>query len=77
MESHEKGWAGDKDQLESPESGVGDREIVIVADVVATGLAGVAVKVLLLIPPYLLASHQENQKPENENNGEPDATKRC
>uniref|UniRef100_A0A3Q3IA52 Uncharacterized protein n=1 Tax=Monopterus albus TaxID=43700 RepID=A0A3Q3IA52_MONAL len=52
-----------------------DGEVVIVADVVTTRLAGVAVKILLLITPHLLAGHQENQKPKDENNCEPDATK--
>lgn len=76
MERHKKRRAGDKDQLESPESGVGDGEVVVVADVVTTGLTGVAVKVLLLVAPDLLTGHQEDQKPENENDGKPDATER-
>ncbi|KAG7245220.1 hypothetical protein INR49_023786, partial [Caranx melampygus] len=42
MECHKQGRACHKDQLESPESGVGDGEVVVVADIVATGLAGVA-----------------------------------
>lgn len=74
MKRDEKGRAGDKDQLESPESGVGDREVVVVADIVTTGLPGVAVKVLLLITPDLLTGHQEDQESEDENDGEPDAT---
>lgn len=77
MESDEKGWAGDKDQLESPEPSVRHGEIVVVADIVTTGLPGVAVKVLLFVTPDLLAGHQENQEPENENDGEPDATECC
>uniref|UniRef100_A0A3P8W1J3 Uncharacterized protein n=1 Tax=Cynoglossus semilaevis TaxID=244447 RepID=A0A3P8W1J3_CYNSE len=77
MQSNQKGRAGDKDQLESPQARVCNWEVVIIADVVATGLAGVAVKVLLLIAPDLLASHEKNQKPKNKNNSEPDATKCC
>lgn len=77
VERHKKGRAGDKDQLQSPESGVGDGEVVVVADIVTTRLPGVAIKVLLLVTPDLLASHQEDQEPEDENDGEPDATERC
>lgn len=77
MESHEEGWTSDEDELERPESGVGDRVVVVVADILTTGLAGVAVKVFLLVPPDLLAGHQKDQKPEDENDGEPDATERC
>ena len=76
MERHEKGRAGDKDQLESPESGVGDGEKMVVADIVTTGLFGIAIKVLLLVTPDLLTGHQEDQEPEDENDGEPDATER-
>lgn len=76
VEGHEKGRAGHKDQLESPEARVADWEVVVVTDILATGLPGVAVKVLLLIAPHLLASHQEDQKPENEDDCKPDATER-
>lgn len=75
MERHEKGRASDKDQLESPESGVGDGEEMVVADIVTTRLSGIAIKVLLLVTPDLLTGHQEDQEPEDENDGEPDATK--
>lgn len=75
MECHKKGWAGDKDQLESPESSVGNWVVVVVADIVTTRLLGVAIKVLLLVTPDLLTGHQEDQKSEDENDGEPNATK--
>lgn len=76
MKRHKERWAGDKDQLQSPEASVSDGVVVVVAHIVATGLPGVAVKVLLLVAPDLLASHQEDQKPEDEDDCEPDATKR-
>lgn len=76
MKRHKKGRAGDKDQLESPESGVGDREVVVIADIVTTRLPGVAIKVLLLVTPDLLTGHQEDQESEDEDDGEPDATER-
>uniref|UniRef100_A0A3Q0RC50 Uncharacterized protein n=1 Tax=Amphilophus citrinellus TaxID=61819 RepID=A0A3Q0RC50_AMPCI len=77
MESHEKGWTSHKDQLESPEPGVGDGEVVVVADILTTGLAGVAVKVFLFVTPDLFTGHQEDQEPEDKNYGEPDSTKSC
>lgn len=77
VEPHKERRAGDEDQLQSPESGVGDGVEMVVADVVATRLPSVAVKVLLLVAPDLLTSHQEDQESEDENNGEPEATKYC
>lgn len=74
MESHEQGRAGDKDQLESPESGIRDGVVVVVADILTTRLPGVAIKVLLLVTPDLLTGYQKDQEPEDENDGEPDAT---
>lgn len=76
MKCHEERRAGDKDQLQSPESRVGDGEVVVVADIVATRLPGVAIKVLLLVTPDLFTGHQEDQESEDENDGEPDATER-
>lgn len=63
--------------MESPESGVGNGKVVVIADIVTTWLSGVAIEVLLLVTPHLLAGHQEDQKSEDENDGKPDATKRC
>lgn len=76
MKCHKERRAGDKDQLQSPEASVSDGVVVVIAHIVATRLPGVAVKVLLFVAPDLLASHQEHQKPEDEDDCEPDATKR-
>uniref|UniRef100_A0A672HGP2 Uncharacterized protein n=1 Tax=Salarias fasciatus TaxID=181472 RepID=A0A672HGP2_SALFA len=71
MHTKLEGRTGDEDQLDGPEPRVGDGVVVIVAHVVAAGLAGVAVEVLLLVAPDLFASHQKHQESEDENNGEP------
>lgn len=66
VQHHHEGRAGDKNQLQCPQANVGDGEVVVVADVSATGLAGVAVEVSLVIAPDPLSSHHEDQDPENE-----------
>lgn len=45
---------------------MGDGEEVIIADVSATGLAGVAVEVSLVVAPNSFSSHHEDQHPEDE-----------
>lgn len=74
MQHHHEGRASDEDQLESPEANVGDGEVVIVADVGATGLAGVAVEVCLVIAPDALGGHHEDQHPEDEDHCQPDTS---
>lgn len=61
-----EGRAGDEDKLESPEADVGDGKVVIIADVLATWLEGVALKVCLVIAPDTLCSHNKDQHPEDE-----------
>lgn len=66
VQHHHEGGTGDEDELESPETNVGDWEEEVVADVGATRLAGVAVKVSLVITPDPLGSHHIDQHPEDE-----------
>uniref|UniRef100_A0A8D3BG31 Uncharacterized protein n=1 Tax=Scophthalmus maximus TaxID=52904 RepID=A0A8D3BG31_SCOMX len=53
---------------------VGDGEEVIVADVGAARLAGVAVKVPLVVAPDALGGHHEDHHPEDEDHRQPDAS---
>uniref|UniRef100_A0A5F8G7U1 Uncharacterized protein n=1 Tax=Monodelphis domestica TaxID=13616 RepID=A0A5F8G7U1_MONDO len=69
--------AGDEDELQGPQADVGDGEEVIVADIGAAGLACIAVKILLLIPPHALRRHHVDQHAEDEDQGEPDAAESC
>lgn len=66
MQHHHEGGAGDEDQQERPQADVGDGEEVVVADVGAAWLAGVALTVFLVIAPDPLSSHAEDQHAEDE-----------
>lgn len=66
MQDDQERGACDKDELQGPEADVGDGEEVVVADVGAARLPGVAVKVLLFISPYTLCSHHVYQHTEDE-----------
>ena len=70
---HER-WAGDEDELEGPETSVRDGEEVVVTDVGAAWLAGVAVKVFLVVAPHPLRCHHEHHDPKDEDDGQPDTT---
>jgi len=73
VQHHKQRGARDEDELQGPEAGVGDGEEVVEADIVATGLPRVAVKVLLIVAPHLLGGHHEHHEPEDEHHREPDA----
>ncbi len=72
---HHKRWTGDEDELQGPQSDVGNGEEVVIADVCAARLLGVAVKVFLLIVPNSLSRYNVNHHPEHKNDWEPDPTK--
>lgn len=77
MHGNQQGRSGDQDELERPETDVGDGEEVIVADTVASRLLGVAGKAGLLITPHALRCDHQNQDAENEQDREPNATDAC
>ena len=64
---------GDEDDLQDPETDVGDGEGLVVADVLATWLLGVAHEVRLLIPPHELCCSAEDEDPKDEKHREPNA----
>uniref|UniRef100_A0A8C2U3R6 Uncharacterized protein n=1 Tax=Coturnix japonica TaxID=93934 RepID=A0A8C2U3R6_COTJA len=68
---------GDQDELQSPQADVGDGEEVVVADVGATWLPSVAIKVFVVIAPDALSCHHVDQKAEDEDEGEPNAAEGC
>uniref|UniRef100_A0A8C8RAI0 Uncharacterized protein n=1 Tax=Pelusios castaneus TaxID=367368 RepID=A0A8C8RAI0_9SAUR len=77
VHDHQQGGAGDEDELQGPEADVGNWEEVVKADIGASGLACVAVKVFVIIAPHPLGCHHIDQHPEDEDQGEPDAPEGC
>lgn len=69
-EIHER-WRGHEDDLEGPEADVGYWESVVVADVCAAGLFGVADHFRLFISPHLFCTCSENHDPEDEQDRHP------
>lgn len=71
MAQVDEGGCGDKNDLQHPETDVGDGEGLVVADVLATGLLRVTGEVGLLVTPNFFSCCAQNQDPENEENSQP------
>uniref|UniRef100_A0A3P8ZE61 Uncharacterized protein n=1 Tax=Esox lucius TaxID=8010 RepID=A0A3P8ZE61_ESOLU len=74
MHDNHEGGAGDEDELQRPKACVGQREVKVVARVCAARLAGVAIKVLLVVAPDSFSSHDEDHDAKHKDDGEPDAS---
>uniref|UniRef100_A0A8C5S5F8 Uncharacterized protein n=1 Tax=Laticauda laticaudata TaxID=8630 RepID=A0A8C5S5F8_LATLA len=75
MHDDKQRWAGDKNQLQGPETDMGDGEKMIITNIGATRLPVIAVKILLLISPHPLSSYHINKDTKNKDHREPDAAK--
>lgn len=74
MSDNQEGWAGDEDELQSPQADVGDGKDAVVAHVGAAGLKCVAHKVFAVVAPNALCGHDKHQHPEHKHHGEPNTT---
>uniref|UniRef100_A0A3P8RL36 Uncharacterized protein n=1 Tax=Amphiprion percula TaxID=161767 RepID=A0A3P8RL36_AMPPE len=73
MQGHQQGRGGHHDELQSPETHLGDGEEVVEAGVLTARLLRVAHKVLLFVLPHLLGRRHVHQDPEKKDHREPDA----
>lgn len=77
MHHHQERGAGDKNELQSPQADMGNREEMVKADIVAARLCCVACKVLLLISPHLLGCHNKDHHPKEKDDGQPHTPESC
>uniref|UniRef100_A0A8D0BZZ8 Secreted protein n=1 Tax=Salvator merianae TaxID=96440 RepID=A0A8D0BZZ8_SALMN len=75
VHNDQQGGAGDENKLEGPQPDVGDGEVVVKADIGASWLPVVAVKILLFVSPDSLGGHHVDQDPEDEDDRQPDPPK--
>ncbi|KAJ1058386.1 hypothetical protein K5549_021725, partial [Capra hircus] len=71
VHGHEESWGGHQDELQRPQTHVGNGEKVVVADTIAARLEGVADEGRLLITPHALGSHHQHHDSEDEDDREP------
>ena len=74
VDDEAKGWRGDADDVEDPEARLRDGCKRVIADSGASQLQRVAHKHLLLIGVHVLSRYGDNEQPEDDHDGEPQAT---
>uniref|UniRef100_A0A3B3BTQ9 Uncharacterized protein n=1 Tax=Oryzias melastigma TaxID=30732 RepID=A0A3B3BTQ9_ORYME len=72
MHGYQQGWCGSKEELQGPQADVRHRKEVVIADIIASRLLGVAGEVRLLVPPNALSSQNQDGNAEDEENRQPD-----
>lgn len=77
MHHHQERGTSDKNELQSPQANMGNGEEMVKADIVAARLCCVACKVLLLISPHLLGSHNKDHHPKDKNDRQPHPPESC
>uniref|UniRef100_A0A8C6F6Q7 Uncharacterized protein n=1 Tax=Monodon monoceros TaxID=40151 RepID=A0A8C6F6Q7_MONMO len=71
VHGHEESWGGNQDELQRPQTHMGNGEKVVVADAVAARLEGVTDEGRLLVTPHALGSHHQHHDSEDKDDREP------